>query len=99
MRILDIIFWAFFAGTVGFIAWSFLRLFVDALADRRAVKHPPHNASAAGGGGESAPSDYGTSTVSSVETETGDTGESAGGGDFSGGGGESGGGGSSGGWS
>lgn len=35
MHIFDLIFWTFFAGTLGFIAWSFLRAIICAIAGRR----------------------------------------------------------------
>jgi len=98
MHILDIIFWSFFAVTVGFIAWTFLRMFVEAIVDRRPAKRAPHRASGLGGGDSSSPSLSGEIESGDAADGESNAGGDSGGSDFSGGGGESGGGGGSGGW-
>lgn len=103
MKILDIVFWAFFAFTAAFIAWQFLRLLFEVLRDRT-VTRPGSRTSATGGisgqGAEvsSAFTDIGVTSGS----DTSASGDSMSGGDSASGeisgGGESGGGGASGGW-
>jgi uncharacterized membrane protein YgcG len=103
MHALDVIFWIFFASVVAFIGWSFLRMFVEVLSDRRPRREGRRRARSSDAvtlGGVTADaatgmigSDHGSSNADSH-----DVGGESNNGDFSGGGGEYGGGGSSGGW-
>ena len=102
MKVLDIIFWAFFAFTVGFIAWQFMRLLFEALWDRPVRRSRTTRFSGMGGvsGGEasSAFGDTGTaSDANAAPTSSESNGGDSATGDMSGGG-EYGGGGASGGW-
>ena len=95
MKILEIIFWAFFAFTAAFIAWQFLRLLFEGLRDRTATG-PGSRTSATGGisgqGAEvsSAFTDIGVTSASDTSASgesmsDSATGETSGGGESGGG--------------
>lgn len=99
MKILDIVFWAFFAFTAAFIAWQFLRMLFDALWDRPVARSRSSTTSTTGGGSghdaeaSGAFTDIGVTTGSdssaSGESMSGSdsaTGETSGGGEYGGGG-------------
>ena len=98
MSILDIIFWAFAAFVVAFIAWTWLSMLFS--RDRAVGRRNMPSGGGGGTGGTSVDMSYGeTISGSGSDSASSDSGSDSGGsGDFSGGGGESGGGGSSGGW-
>ncbi len=111
MHPLDIVFWVFFTAVAAFIGWSFIRMFVEILSDRRhmrEIKRPARSGNApilggATGGsqssGEAATSIGGSDYGSSISIGDLGSGESNGdsGGSDSGSGDFSGGGGDSGG--
>lgn len=112
MHPIDILFWVFFGSVALWVAWGFIRVFLDHnefFRHREKRKAARHGAA----GGSSPDAAYGLAglvasdtavSVSSDSTGSSDSGSGdsgggdSGGGDFSGGGGEYGGGGSSGGW-
>lgn len=108
MHLLDVIFWLFFAGTAGFIAWTFLQLLLSGREDRRRPARGSASLMGAAGAADS-PVDTGLGFSQGDAGSSGDSGggdasggesggDSSGSGSSSSGGGDYGGGGGSGGW-
>ncbi|MFP5246119.1 MAG: hypothetical protein ACLGH0_05450, partial [Thermoanaerobaculia bacterium] len=92
MRWLDVLFWLFAAGVIGFILWTWLRAMgemFESPRNRRPAKHRGGTGGISSGDSSFTLFDAGSGSDSNSDTSAGDTS----GGDFSGGGGESGGGG------